>query len=148
MAASWAADRPTATGSWTLAPSQPEQSRHRPAPPSPGPDPVSAPVVQRIFAEYLTGRGLHAIAEGLTRDHILSPSASDPGRHRHRSRIAWSKSAIRAILANPRYTGHQVWNRQRRDEVLVDVALGHTRQSCAGILTTTGSGHPPRPISP
>jgi site-specific DNA recombinase len=92
------------------------------------PDPVTAPVVQRIFAEYLTGHGLHAIAEGLTRDHILSPSASDPGRNRHRSGTAWSKSAIRAILANPRYTGHQVWNRQRRDEVLIDVddvALGH-----------------------
>jgi site-specific DNA recombinase len=36
--------------------------------------------------------------------------------------------AVRAILANPRYTGRQVWNRQRRDEVLLDVddvALGH-----------------------
>ena len=35
---------------------------------------------------------------------------------------------MRAILANPRYTGHQVWNRQRRDEVLIDVedvGLGH-----------------------
>lgn len=30
---------------------------------------------------------------------------------------------------NPRYTGRQVWNRQRKDEVLIDVhdvALGHT----------------------
>ena len=39
------------------------------------------------------------------------------------------KSAIRAILTNPRYTGRQVWNRQRNDEVLIDVgdvALGHT----------------------
>ena len=36
--------------------------------------------------------------------------------------------AVRAILANPRYTGRQVWNRQRRDEVLLDVedvAAGH-----------------------
>jgi hypothetical protein len=33
------------------------------------------------------------------------------------------------ILANPRYTGRQVWNRQRKDEVLLDVqdvALGFT----------------------
>ena len=40
----------------------------------------------------------------------------------------WAKSAVRAILANPRYTGHQVWNKQRKDEVLIDVddvALGH-----------------------
>jgi site-specific DNA recombinase len=33
------------------------------------------------------------------------------------------------ILANPRYTGRQVWNKQRKDGVLIDVedvALGHT----------------------
>jgi site-specific DNA recombinase len=37
-------------------------------------------------------------------------------------------------LANPRYTGRQVWNKQRKDEVLIDVddvALGHqTRMRC------------------
>ena len=43
--------------------------------------------------------------------------------------MAWNKFAVRAILTNPRYTGRQVWNRQRKDEVLIDVAdvaLGHT----------------------
>ena len=94
------------------------------------PDPVAAPVVQRIFDEYLAGRGLYAIAEGLTRDGILSPSAHDPARNRHRqaSGGAWSKVAVRAILNNPRYTGREVWNKQRREEVLLDVedvALGH-----------------------
>ena len=93
-------------------------------------DPLAAPVVQRIFAEYLEGRGLMAIAEGLTAEGIPSPSGHDPARNRHRqaTRGAWSKSAIRAILRNPRYTGRQVWNRQRRDEVLLDVddiAAGH-----------------------
>ena len=92
------------------------------------PDPDAAPVVRRIFDEYLTGRGLYAIAEGLTRDGIACPSAHDRARNPHRQGLAWSKMAVRAILANPRYTGHQVWNRQRRDEVLLDVedvALGH-----------------------
>src|SRR4051812_17043155 len=94
-------------------------------------DPIAAPIVQRIFDEYVNGGlGLYAIAEGLTRDGIPSPSGHDPGRNRHRagSRGAWGKSAVRAILSNPRYTGRQVWNRQRREEVLVDVqdvALGH-----------------------
>ncbi|MHB8466516.1 MAG: recombinase family protein [Acidimicrobiales bacterium] len=94
-------------------------------------DPIAAPVVSRIFDEYVHGgQGLYAIAEGLTRDGIPSPSGHDPERNRHRasSRGAWGKSAVRSILANPRYTGRQVWNRQRRDEVLVDVqdvALGH-----------------------
>jgi DNA invertase Pin-like site-specific DNA recombinase len=91
-------------------------------------DPLTAPAVERIFREYLAGRGIFAIAEELTREGIPCPSAHDPGRNRHRSGIAWSKMAIRAILTNPRYTGYQCWNRQRKDEILVnvkDVALGH-----------------------
>lgn len=91
-------------------------------------DPVAAPVVARIYREYLAGHGLGQIAEGLTRDGIPSPSAHDPQRNRHRCGIAWSKAAIRVILTNPRYTGRQVWNKQRKDEVLIDVddvALGH-----------------------
>jgi site-specific DNA recombinase len=31
----------------------------------------------------------------------------------HRAGLAWSKGAVRVILTNPRYTGRQVWNRQR-----------------------------------
>ena len=92
-------------------------------------DPTAAPIVARIFAEYLAGAGLYAIAEGLTRDRVPSPVGARPRaqpapRRARRGR----KSAVRAILTNPRYTGRQVWNRQRRDEVLVDVddvALGH-----------------------
>lgn len=92
------------------------------------PDPATAAVVRRIFEAYIDGQGLYAIAEDLTRNGLPSPSAHDPARNRHRSGAAWSKSAVRAVLANPRYTGRQVWNRQRRDEVLIDVedvALGH-----------------------
>ena len=92
------------------------------------PDPQSAPVVRRIFAMYLAGYGMFAIAEALTHDGIPCPSAYDRARNRHRSGVAWSKTAIRVILTNPRYTGRQVWNKQRTDEVLLDVddvALGH-----------------------
>ncbi|MFE0019387.1 hypothetical protein [Amycolatopsis sp. NPDC059021] len=35
---------------------------------------------------------------------------------------------MRGILGNPRYTGHEVWNKQRKQESLIDVedvALGH-----------------------
>ena len=85
------------------------------------PDPIAAPVVQRIFEEYLDGRGLHAISEGLTRDGIPCPSAHDPARNPHRTGIGWPKSAITVILTNPRYTGRQVWNRQRKQEILLDI---------------------------
>lgn len=93
------------------------------------PDPQTAPVVRRIFAMYLDGFGMFAIAEALTRDDIPCPSAYDRARNSHRDGLAWSKTAIRVILTNPRYTGRQVWNKQRTDEVLLDVddvALGHT----------------------
>ncbi|MDQ1439250.1 MAG: site-specific recombinase [Acidimicrobiaceae bacterium] len=94
------------------------------------PDPVAAPVVGRIFSEYVAGKGVLAIAEGLTADGIPSPSAHDPERNKHRQGNggAWAKTAVRAILDNPRYTGRQVWNKQRRDEVLMDiedVAMGY-----------------------
>ena len=92
------------------------------------PDPVTAPVVPRIFAEYLSGKGFMAIANGLAEDGVPSPSAHDPGRNKHRLGVSWSKSADRAILTNPRYTGFQVWNKQRKEEILIDVddvAAGH-----------------------
>jgi site-specific DNA recombinase len=92
------------------------------------PDPVTGPVVRRIFDEYLGGNGCFAIAEGLTRNGIASPSGHDRQRNPHRHGLAWGKSAIRAILRNPRYTGYEVWAKQRRDEVLLDVedvSAGH-----------------------
>jgi hypothetical protein len=94
-----------------------------------GLDPVTAPVVRRIFDEYLVKElGFYAIAEALTAEGVLSPSAYDRARNRHRPGQAWDKTAVRTILMNPRYTGRQVWNRQRRVEMLVDVedvTLGH-----------------------
>lgn len=93
------------------------------------PDPVTAPVVKRIFGLFVDGLGYYAIAEQLTRDGVPSPAAHDPARNPHRDGRAWNKHAVRAILQNPRYTGYQVWNRQRRDEVLLDVqdvAAGYT----------------------
>jgi site-specific DNA recombinase len=92
------------------------------------PDPITAPVVERIFTEYVAGRGMTTIARGLTRDGILCPSAYDRARNPHRNAQVWETTAIRAILQNPRYTGRQVWNRARTDEILIDVddvALGH-----------------------
>jgi site-specific DNA recombinase len=75
-------------------------------------DDTTAPIVVRIFTEFLAGNGLFVIAEGLTRDGIACPSAYDRARNPHRCGIAWSKGAIRVILTNPRYTGRQVWNKR------------------------------------
>ncbi|MFT2015042.1 recombinase family protein [Streptomyces sp. 796.1] len=68
------------------------------------PDERTAPVVRRIFDEYLADRGLQVIAEGLTADEVPSPGSHGP--RTGDGVAAWSKSAVRAILVNPRYAGH------------------------------------------
>ena len=57
-----------------------------------------------------------------------APSAADPERNPHRTGAGWTLRTVAAILADPRYTGRQVWNRQRTDFDLADPAntgLGH-----------------------
>lgn len=68
------------------------------------PDERTAPIVRRIFDEYLDDRGLQVIAEGLTADEVPSPGSHGP--RPGEGLAAWSKSAVRAILVNPRYAGH------------------------------------------
>jgi len=92
------------------------------------PDPVTAPVVRWMFAQWLAGHSLARITRALNDAAIPCPSAADPQRNPHRSGLAWTLNTVAAILANPRYTGRQVWSRQRTDHDLIDTAntgLGH-----------------------
>jgi site-specific DNA recombinase len=114
------------------------------------PDPATAEVVSRIFELFLAGHGCYAIAEQLTAEGIPSPAGYDRARNPHRPGRAWAKSAVRAILRNPRYTGYQVWGRQRRDEVLLDVndvAAGHVSRmrwnDAANWVWSAQPTHPP-----
>lgn len=91
-------------------------------------DPVTAPVVQRIFAMYAAGAGLRTIAEALAQEGIASPAAHDPARNRHRDTSGWSHSAVLNIVKNPTYSGYRVWGKQHKQDVLVDpgdVAAGY-----------------------
>ena len=92
------------------------------------PDPDTSHVVKWMFAQRLAGHSTARIARALNEAGIPCPSAADPGRNPHRPGTAWTLGAVTSILGNPRYTGRQVWNRQRTDTELVDpadVALGH-----------------------
>jgi site-specific DNA recombinase len=88
--------------------------------------------VQRIYAMYLTGAGYKQIATILTNDGVPSPSSHDRARNPHRPGQAWAMSAVRSILANPRYLGYHVSGRTKKADVLLDPdapMLGHvTRQ--------------------
>jgi site-specific DNA recombinase len=92
------------------------------------PDPATAPTVRWIFAQRLAGHSVARIARALNEAGVPCPSAADPGRNRHRSGTASTLGAVTTILENPRYTGRQVWNRQRTGSDLADpanVTLGH-----------------------
>ncbi len=81
-----------------------------------------------MFAQRLAGHSAARITRALNDAEVPCPSAADPGRNPHRTGAAWTLRTVAAILANPRYTGRQVWNRQPSDAVLVDPAntgLGH-----------------------
>ena len=92
------------------------------------PHPVTAPVVPQMFAQRLARHSLAQITRALNDAGTPCPSAADPGRNPHRSGQAWTLTAVPAILANPRYTGRQGWNRHRTDHDLIDpgnTTLGH-----------------------
>ena len=92
------------------------------------PDPQTAHMVRWIFAQRLAGHSVARIARALNEAGLPCPSAADPGRNRHRAGVGWALGTVTTILSNPRYTGRQVWNRQRTDKDLADpgnVILGH-----------------------
>jgi site-specific DNA recombinase len=92
------------------------------------PDPVTAPIVTWMFGQRLAGHSAARITRALNDAGVPCPSAADPGRNPHRTGAGWTLRTVAAILANPRYTGRQVWNRQPSQAVLVDPAnttLGH-----------------------
>ena len=92
------------------------------------PDPQTAHMVRWIFAQRLAGHSVARIARALNEAGLPCPSAADPGRNRHRAGVGWALGTVTTILSNPRYTGRQVWNRQRTDKDLADpadVSLGH-----------------------
>ncbi len=92
------------------------------------PDPDTAHVVQWMFAQRLAGHSVARITRALNDAGIPCPSAADPDRNPHRTGAVWTLGTVTSILGNPRYTGRQVWNRQRTDSELADPAntsLGH-----------------------
>jgi hypothetical protein len=92
------------------------------------PGPETAHVVRWTFAQRLAGHSVARIARALNEAGVPCPLAADPQRNPHRAGTGWALGTVTTTLQNPRYTGHQVWNRQRTDKDLADpadVSLGH-----------------------
>jgi site-specific DNA recombinase len=71
-------------------------------------DETQAPIVERIYIEYLAGRGLKQIAHKLNDEAVPAPSAGRRGSG------SWAPSAVRTILLNPRYRGVYMHGRIRK----------------------------------
>lgn len=70
---------------------------------------------------------LARITRALNNAAVPCSFASEPARNGHRPGTAWQIPTVQAILANPVYTGHGVWNRTYSEHELVDednLALG------------------------
>jgi site-specific DNA recombinase len=92
------------------------------------PDLETERIVGWIFTRRLAGHSVARIARALNDAGVPCPSAADPARNSHRTGVGWTLGTVTTILSNPRYTGRQVWNRQRTDRDLADpadVSLGH-----------------------
>ncbi|MET8151825.1 recombinase family protein [Actinoplanes sp. NPDC049668] len=88
------------------------------------PEPVTAATLQWIFAPRLAGRSIAKITRELNERQMPCPSRADQRRNPHRSGTGWMLTTVAAILANPRYTGRQVWNRQRTDRDDLEPSTG------------------------
>ncbi len=76
------------------------------------PDPLRGPAVTQIFVWRVMERlGYGDIADRLNADHERYPPPESLNPN-FRGRNSWSRSGIREILLNPKYTGYMVWNRK------------------------------------
>ena len=76
------------------------------------PDPTTAPIVETIFKECLSGKGLIEIARGLNYDGLTT-----------RKRNQWSKTSVHKLLQNEVYTGVLIWDRQKSRQVTTSNSL-------------------------
>ncbi|MHB8294837.1 MAG: recombinase family protein [Acidimicrobiales bacterium] len=112
-------------------------------------DPETSEVIRRIFAWRSPGLGFRAIASLLTDEGISCPSAADRERNPHRLGRAWSVSAVRAIVLNPKYKGQATYGRYHKVDRLRSVdnpAAGHVTREVPsgpnGVLAIDGAIDP------
>lgn len=74
------------------------------------PDPETAPVVRRVFAEVLRSVPLAAIARGLVDDGIAPPPRRNDG-----GTAAWTRDRVRDLVRREAYAGYRVHRRQGRN---------------------------------
>ena len=75
-----------------------------------------ARVVRRMYAEYVDGKSLFAISQGLNQDHIPPRAKRSQG---------WWQTAVRQVLLNPVYKGTEVVNRHAHISLINSMDLSN-----------------------
>lgn len=70
-------------------------------------DPATAPIVKRIFEEYVSGKQIGTIIDGLNTDGIRTLRGKP-----------WSKTSLQHILRNERYTGVYIFGDYREENAM------------------------------
>lgn len=86
-------------------------------------EPSEADIVRRIFHEYLAGKGIVAIANGLNEDGLKTRFGND-----------WNKGGISKILRNYTYTGNLILQKTFRENFITKKTLinnGELPKYCA-----------------
>jgi DNA invertase Pin-like site-specific DNA recombinase len=93
-------------------------------------DPVQAKIVNEIFARFAKGASPQAIAADLNKRNVPSPGST--WKREVRRCYGWARSAIRAMIQNPIYSGVLYWNRsqwiKREAELNPDVRRPKSRR--------------------
>lgn len=91
-------------------------------------DPTDAPIVRRIFDDYLRGESPQSIADALTSDGIDPPRAGVNHTYGRRKEPVWHQSTIRSLVGNPLVAGFATYKKSRIKDCpcasLADVAEG------------------------
>jgi len=75
-----------------------------------------ARIVKRMYAEYVDGKSLFAISQGLNQDHIPPRAKRSQG---------WWQTAVRQVLLNPCYKGSEVVNRHAHISLINSMDLSN-----------------------
>lgn len=95
-------------------------------------DPETAPILRRIYMEYIAGESPQRIADRLTTEGITPPRAGVNHTYRRRNEPVWHQATIRSLVSNPLSAGFATYRKQRIKECacasLDDIAEGGQRR--------------------
>jgi site-specific DNA recombinase len=102
-------------------------------------NPLTAPIVARIFRDYAAGQTLREIAAALTAEGVPTPKNRNP---------VWRSGAIRSILRNSIYWGAPRTGKTRTERVPLDQRAHYTRKSVARELPVSAQVALPADVAP